>query len=114
MSNPVVLITGAMTGIGRDTALAFAKIGSRLVVNGRRPLEGKVLEVELQRLGAEAVFIGADVRHDDAIAALTDQAAAPLGNPHGACNIGGCYGLPVAMFNRSSQSYAVTFDTNVL
>jgi len=61
MSNPVILITGALTGIGRATALAFAKIGARLVVNGRRPLEGKVLEVELQRLGAEAVFIEADV-----------------------------------------------------
>src|SRR5258708_3087873 len=73
-SNPVILIRGSLTGIGRATALAFAKIGARLVVSGRRPAEGKALEVELQRLGAEAVFIGADVRHDDEAAALIDQA----------------------------------------
>ena len=36
MSNPVVLITGALTGIGRATAIAFAKEGARLVVAGRR------------------------------------------------------------------------------
>ena len=77
MSKPVILITGALTGIGRGTALAFAKIGARLVVSGRRPAEGKALEVELQRLGAEAVFIEADVRHDDEVRGegLTKSAA---------------------------------------
>jgi NAD(P)-dependent dehydrogenase (short-subunit alcohol dehydrogenase family) len=56
--------------------LAFAKIGARLVVNGRRPAEGKALEVELRRLGAEALFIEADVRHDDEVGGLIDQAVA--------------------------------------
>jgi NAD(P)-dependent dehydrogenase (short-subunit alcohol dehydrogenase family) len=45
MSNPVILITGALTGIGRATALAFAKIGTRLVVSGRRPAEGKSQDI---------------------------------------------------------------------
>jgi NAD(P)-dependent dehydrogenase (short-subunit alcohol dehydrogenase family) len=74
MSQPVVLITGALTGIGRATALAFAKNGARLVVAGRRPTEGKALEVELQLLGAEAVFVQADVRHDEEVRRLIDQA----------------------------------------
>src|SRR5713101_4372828 len=76
MSNPVILITGALTGIGRATALAFAQIGARLVVNGRRPAEGKALEVELQRLGAEALCIEADLRHDDVVAGRPPRAAA--------------------------------------
>ena len=49
MSHPVVLITGALTGIGRATALAFAQQGARVVVSGRREAEGKALEAELRR-----------------------------------------------------------------
>ena len=51
MDRPVVLITGALTGIGRATALAFAQEGARLVVSGRRETEGKALETELRRVG---------------------------------------------------------------
>src|SRR5438105_2925740 len=47
MSNPVVLITGALTGIGRATAIAFAKQGARLVVAGRREDAGQQLTTEL-------------------------------------------------------------------
>ena len=54
MSTPVVLITGALTGIGRATAIAFAKEGARLVVSGRKEAEGKALEAELRGLGAES------------------------------------------------------------
>ena len=41
MNTPVVLITGALTGIGRATALAFAKDGARIVVSGRRDEVGQ-------------------------------------------------------------------------
>ena len=43
MSSPVVLITGALTGIGRATALAFANEGARVVISGRGEEEGKKL-----------------------------------------------------------------------
>src|SRR5258707_476303 len=114
MSNRVILITGALTGIGRATALAFAKIGARLVVNGRRPAEGKALAVELQRLGAEAVFIEADVRHDDEVGGLIDQAVARFGGLDVAVNIAGTEGQRGLIVNQTAQSYAATFDTNVL
>jgi NAD(P)-dependent dehydrogenase (short-subunit alcohol dehydrogenase family) len=114
MNNPVVLITGALTGIGRATAFAFAKNGARLVVSGRRPAEGKALEVELQRLGAEAVFIQADVRHDDEVGSLIDQAVAHFGHLDVAVNIAGTEGQPGLIVNQTAESYAATFDTNVL
>ena len=79
MNKPVVLITGALTGIGRATALAFAKDGARLVVSGRREAEGKALEAELRRLGADAAFIQADVRHDDEVSNLVDKTVAKWG-----------------------------------
>src|SRR6476646_7197222 len=76
MNKPVVLITGALTGIGRATALAFAKDGARLVVSGRREAEGKALEGELRGLGAEAAFIQADVRRDGEVGNLVDETVA--------------------------------------
>ena len=57
MNTPVVLITGALTGIGRATALAFANEGARIVVSGRRDEAGKKLVAELRALGAEAEFV---------------------------------------------------------
>src|SRR5204863_7764077 len=65
MKYPVVLITGALTGIGRAAALAFAAEGSRIVVSGRREEAGQALAAELRGLGAEAEFVRADVRHED-------------------------------------------------
>ena len=79
MSNPVVLITGALTGIGRATALAFAKDGAQIVASGRREAEGKALEAELRSLGAEAVFVRADVRYEDEVRSLVDQTVARFG-----------------------------------
>src|SRR5258705_2656296 len=89
MNKPVVLITGALTGIGRATALAFAKHGARLVVSGRREAEGKALEAELHRLGAEAVYIQADVRRDDEVGKLVDQTVARFGRLDVAVNNAG-------------------------
>jgi len=54
MSNPVVLITGGLTGIGRAAAIAFAKKGAKVVVAGRRDDAGKALVKELRSLGSEA------------------------------------------------------------
>ena len=79
MRIPVGLITGALTGIGRATALAFARDGARVVVSGRRDVEGKALEAELRGLGAEAEFIKADVRHDDEVRELVLASRVPLG-----------------------------------
>jgi NAD(P)-dependent dehydrogenase (short-subunit alcohol dehydrogenase family) len=114
MNNPVIVITGALTGIGRATALAFAKTGARLVVSGRRETEGKALEVELQKLGAEAVFLQADVRHDEEVRRLIDQAVARFGRLDAAVNVAGTEGQPGPIVNQTAESYAATFDTNVL
>src|SRR6202161_4627810 len=73
MSNSVVLITGALTGIGRAAALAFAKEGARLVVSGRHDDAGTALAAELRGMGAEAEFIRADVRHEDEVQSLVDR-----------------------------------------
>ncbi|NIE56117.1 MULTISPECIES: glucose 1-dehydrogenase [unclassified Burkholderia] len=112
--NPVILVTGALTGIGRATALAFAGSGARLVISGRRPAEGKALESELRQLGAEAHFIQADVRHDQEVQDLVDQTVAHFGRLDVAVNNAGTEGQPGLIVNQTADSYAATFDTNVL
>ena len=73
MTTPVVLITGALTGIGRATALAFAREGARIVISGRHEEEGEKLVNELGKLGAEAEFVRSDVRHEDDVRNLIDR-----------------------------------------
>src|SRR3954447_3821926 len=114
MNNPVVLITGALTGIGRAAALAFAAEGSRIVVSGRHEEAGQGLTRELHALGAEAEFIRADVRHDDELRELVDRTVARFGRLDAAVNTAGTEGHPGPVTEQSSDSYAATFDTNVL
>jgi NAD(P)-dependent dehydrogenase (short-subunit alcohol dehydrogenase family) len=114
MSTPVVLITGALTGIGRATAIAFAKEGARIVVAGRRDAEGKALEAELRGLGAEAEFIRADVLDEDDLRRLVDQTIARFGRLDAAVNTAGTEGKPGPVTEQTAESYAATFDTNVL
>jgi NAD(P)-dependent dehydrogenase (short-subunit alcohol dehydrogenase family) len=114
MSTPVVLITGALTGIGRAAAIGFAKEGSRVVISGRGPEGGKDLEDELRALGAEALFIPADVRNDDEVRDLVDKAVARFGKIDVAVNCAGTVGKRGLVTDQTAESYAATFDTNVL
>jgi NAD(P)-dependent dehydrogenase (short-subunit alcohol dehydrogenase family) len=111
---PVVLITGALTGMGRATALAFAHEGARLVVSGRHDDKGQKLVAELRKLGTEAEFLRSDVRHDDDIRSLVDQTIARFGRLDVAVNSAGTEGKPGPVTEQSAESYAAVFDTNVL
>jgi len=111
---PVVLITGALTGIGRATALAFAREGARIVVSGRHDDKGNALVSELQEIGAEATFIKSDVRHDDEVRALVDETVKQFGRLDVAVNNAGTEGNPGPLTDQTAESYAATFDTNVL
>jgi NAD(P)-dependent dehydrogenase (short-subunit alcohol dehydrogenase family) len=114
MKYPVVLITGALTGIGRAAALAFAAEGSRIVVSGRREEAGQALAAELRGLGAEAEFVRADVRHEDDVLALVDRTVELFRRLDAAVNTAGTEGQLGPVTEQSADSYAATFDTNVL
>jgi NAD(P)-dependent dehydrogenase (short-subunit alcohol dehydrogenase family) len=114
MNTPVVLITGALTGIGRATALAFAKEGARIVIAGRRDQAGQNLVAELRRLDAEAEYMNADVRREEDVRILVDKTVARFGRLDVAVNAAGTEGKPGPVTEQSAESYAATFDTNVL
>src|SRR4030081_4130696 len=114
MSSPVVLITGALTGIGRATALAFAQEGARVVVSGRHDDEGRKLATELRNLGTEAEFVRTDVRHEEEVKNLVDKTIARFGRLDIAVNNAGTVGTPGSIADVSPESYQGIFDTNVL
>lgn len=114
MTKSVVLITGALTGIGRATALAFARQGASVVVSGRHDDAGGALANELRSLGGEAEFVRADVRREEDVSALIDQAVKRFGRLDVAVNNAGTEGKPGPVTEQTPGSYAATFDTNVL
>jgi NAD(P)-dependent dehydrogenase (short-subunit alcohol dehydrogenase family) len=114
MSTQVVLITGALTGIGRAAAVAFARKGAKVVVSGRRDDAGKLLAKELLSFGSEAEFINADVRKEDDVRALVDKTVARFGRLDVAVNNAGTEGQVGPITDQTAESYAATFDTNVL
>ena len=114
MSSSVVLITGALSGIGRAAAVAFAKADHRVVVSGRKQDAGQALVRELRSLGAEAEFVQADVRDEDDVRRLVDRTVERFGRLDVAVNNAGTEGQVGPITDQTAESYAATFDTNVL
>lgn len=114
MDSHVVLVTGALTGIGRATAVAFAKAGARVVVSGRHDDAGRLLAAELHDLNAEAEFVPADVRREEDVRDLIDRTVARFGRLDVAVNNAGTEGRPGSLMEQSAESYAAIFETNVL
>jgi NAD(P)-dependent dehydrogenase (short-subunit alcohol dehydrogenase family) len=114
MNNPLVLITGGLTGIGRAAAVAFAKKGANVVVAGRRDEAGEALVKELRSLGSEAEFVNADVRKEDDVRRLVDGTVERFGRLDVAVDNAGTEGQVGPITDQSGESYAATFDTNVL
>ena len=110
----IALVTGALTGIGRAAAIAFAQEGAKVVVSGRREKEGQELAAELQALGAEAIFVRSDVRNDDDVRNLVDQTVKRFGRLDIAVNNAGTEGTPGPVTEQTAETYSATFDTNVL
>src|SRR5258707_3307688 len=115
MSSPVVLITGALTGIGRATALAFARSGARVVGSGRPEDAGRALAADLRGAGAqEAEFVRADVRNEDEVRELIDGTVARFGRLDVAVNNAGTEGEPGSLLDQTAENYSTVVDTNVL
>jgi len=114
MLKRTVLITGALTGIGRATALAFAREGANLVVSGRRDDAGNSLTVEMRALGAEAEYVRADVSKEADVVSLVDTTIKRFGTLDVAVNNAGTEGDLGPISGQTESNYRRTFDTNVL
>ncbi len=114
MTQQVVLITGALTGIGRATAVAFARKGAKVVVSGRHDDKGQDLVKELRALGTEAEFVKADVTKEDEVSNLVDTAVAKFGRLDVAVNNAGFEGKLSPIQDATAENFKAVHDTNVL
>ncbi|MEV6426079.1 glucose 1-dehydrogenase [Streptomyces sp. NPDC051662] len=113
MSEPVVLVTGALAGIGRATAIAFARDGASVLVSGRRDEEGTALAAELREWGGRAEYIRADVSVEDDVRALIDGAVKIFGKLDAAVNNAGYTGGTGPLATQTAEAYDTVFNTNV-
>lgn len=114
MNQTTVLITGALTGIGRATAFAFAKLGANVVVSGRREEAGAALAIELRLLGGKAEFVKADVANEAEVRNLVEKTVSLFGKIDIAVNNAGTEGTQGPIAEQSVDNYHATFSTNVL
>jgi NAD(P)-dependent dehydrogenase (short-subunit alcohol dehydrogenase family) len=110
--NKVVLITGATSGIGKATAIAFAKAGAQVVISGRREPEGQAVVSEIKAAGGEATFIQADVTQESQVSVLVAATVAKYGRLDIAFNNAGVE-LSGPITEATEAEYRKVFDTNV-
>jgi NAD(P)-dependent dehydrogenase (short-subunit alcohol dehydrogenase family) len=110
------------TGVARGTAINWSEFCLSSIRGQRAPyhfhsrefFKGKALAAELRSTGAEAEFIAADVRRDDDVRYLIDRTVARFGRIDAAVNAAGTEGQPGPVTDQTAESFAATFDTNVL
>jgi len=111
----VALVTGATTGIGRASALAFAREGADVVLAARRVESGKNLAAEIQELGVRSLFVQTDVSQEDQVSRLMAATADKFGRLDIAFNNAGTEGahfLPT--HEQTVENYQTVMDCNVL
>lgn len=109
----VVLVTGGTSGIGRETAIQFAKEGAKIVVAGRRTEEGLAVVNEIESAGGEARFVQTDVTKEEQVKHLVEETVRQFGRLDIAFNNAGVeQGAPITEFTEAD--YRRVFDINVL
>lgn len=112
LSGKVALVTGGTSGIGKATAIAFARAGAKVVLTGRREKEGAQVVEEIKKLGGEAAFLRGDVAKDTDVRSMIDFTVKKFGRLDIAFNNAGVEWMgPVDQ--ATEAEYRRVFDINV-
>jgi NAD(P)-dependent dehydrogenase (short-subunit alcohol dehydrogenase family) len=109
----VALITGGNAGIGRATAIEFAKHGAKVAVSGRREKEGNEVIAEIKALGGEAIFVRSDVSKESDVKAMIERTLATFGRLDFAFNNAGIEEALTPLPDQTEETYDRIMDINV-
>jgi NAD(P)-dependent dehydrogenase (short-subunit alcohol dehydrogenase family) len=112
-ANKVVLITGGTSGIGRATAVAFAREGAKVVVSGRRAEEGEETVRQIKAAGGEGIFVKTDVSKEAEIRNLVDTTVRTYGRLDVGFNNAGVDGTMGPVIEQTAENYDFVMDINV-
>ena len=113
LEGKVGLVTGGTSGIGRDTAVLFAKAGAKVVVAGRRELEGNETIELVRAAGGDGLFVKADVSKASEVETLIRKAVERFGRLDVAFNNAGIEGVWVPIIRQSEEDWDRTIDINL-
>jgi NAD(P)-dependent dehydrogenase (short-subunit alcohol dehydrogenase family) len=105
MRDKVALVTGGTSGIGRATAVAFARKGANVVVCGRREAEGQQTMQLVRDAGGDGLFVQADVGDESAVRRLIEAAIERYGRIDYAFNNAGVGGMPGPMIEGTRENW---------
>ncbi|ARV57286.1 short chain dehydrogenase [Nostocales cyanobacterium HT-58-2] len=109
----VALVTGASSGIGRATAIAFARAGAKVVAASRRSVEGEETVRRILEVGGEAIFIKTDVSNASEVEALVNKTVDMYGRLDCACNNAGIGGTSSLITDMSEEDWDSLVDVNL-
>jgi len=113
LQNKVALVTGGTTGIGRDTAVLFAKAGAKVVVSGRRETEGKETSDLIRAAGGDGLFVKSDVSKPSDVQSLVQKTVEKFGRLDIAFNNAGIEGKWVPLIEQSLEDWDAVIDINL-
>jgi len=109
----VALVTGGTSGIGRETAVLFAKVGAKVVVAGRRVPEGEETVEQIRSAGGDGLFVKADVSRAAEVDALVQKTVERFGRLDVAFNNAGIEGVWVPIARQSEEDFDRTIAINL-
>jgi NAD(P)-dependent dehydrogenase (short-subunit alcohol dehydrogenase family) len=113
LEGKVGLVTGGTSGIGRDTGVLFAKAGAKVVVAGRRELEGQKTIELIRAAGGDGLFVKTDVSKAAEVDSLIRQVVERFGRLDIAFNNAGTEGVWVPIINQSEKDWDQTIGINL-
>jgi NAD(P)-dependent dehydrogenase (short-subunit alcohol dehydrogenase family) len=112
-ANKVVLVTGATSGIGRTTAVAFAEAGAKVVISGRRKTEGEETVSMIEKAGGQGLFVQSDVSDETQVKSLVETVTKKFGRLDIAFNNAGLAPESFPITQATVEQYNLVFDINV-